>query len=97
MAPKPGYVSAKEFDNIFQSVCNWGRWGKDDEKGTLNYITPEHIRRAASLVLSGRSISLAIPINKVAGPDNPHPAIHYIPLCPGFFGERMSRRLPHPY
>jgi len=24
---------------------NWGRWGADDERGTLNYVTPEHIRR----------------------------------------------------
>jgi len=78
MSPKPSFVTAKEFDKIFQSVCNWGRWGKDDEKGTLNYITPEHIRTAASLVRSGRSVSLAIPINKVAGPDNPNPPLHHI-------------------
>jgi hypothetical protein len=34
MATKPSYVSTKEFDKIFRSVCNWGRWGEDDEKGT---------------------------------------------------------------
>jgi len=78
MATKPRYVSAQEFDDIFTSVCNWGRWGKDDERGTLNHITPEHVRRAASLVQSGHTVSLAIPINKVAGPDNPHPALHHI-------------------
>jgi len=78
MSPKPSFVTAKEFDEIFQSVCNWGRWGEDDEKGTLNYIKYEHIKKAASLVKSGRTVSLAIPINKVAGPDNPHPAIHYL-------------------
>jgi kynurenine formamidase len=78
MATNPRYVSAKEFDKIFKSVCNWGRWGPDDNKGTLNYVTQEHIRKAASLVKSGRSVSLSIPINKVAGPDNPHPAIHYL-------------------
>ena len=78
MATKPSYVTAKEFDEIFQSVCNWGRWGPDDENGTLNYITPEHVRKAASLVKSGRTVSLAVPINKVAGPDNPHPALHHM-------------------
>ena len=78
MATKPRYVSAQEFDDIFTSVCNWGRWGKDDERGTLNHIAPEHVRRAASLVQSGHTVSLAIPINKVAGPDNPHPALHHI-------------------
>ncbi len=74
----PSYVSRAEFEELFQAVCNWGRWGDDDEKGTLNYIQPEHIRRAAGLVRSGRSVSMAIPINKVAGPDNPHPAAHHI-------------------
>ena len=78
MATKPGHVSTEDFDKIFQSVCNWGRWGADDEKGTLNYITPEHVREASSLVKSGRTVSLSIPINKTAGPDNPHPALHYI-------------------
>ena len=74
--PRP--VSAQEFERLFQSVCNWGRWGPDDECGTLNYITPEHIRKAASLVRSGYSVSLEIPINTLAGPDNPRPALHYM-------------------
>lgn len=74
----PRYVSRAEFEQLFQTVCNWGRWGDNDEKGTLNYIQPEHIRQAASLVRSGRSVSMAIPINKVAGPDNPRPAMHYM-------------------
>src|SRR3982074_2699534 len=63
---------------MFDAVKNWGRWGSDDERGTLNYITAEHVKRAAGLVKSGRSVSMAIPINTVAGPDNPHPAIHYM-------------------
>ena len=70
--------SIAEFDQLFDSVKNWGHWGADDTKGTLNYITPEHVRRAASLVRSGRSISMSLPVNKVAGPDNPNPAIHYM-------------------
>lgn len=74
----PSPISAAEFDALFQSVCNWGRWGSDDELGTLNYITPNEIRKAASLVRKGRTVSMAVPINKVAGPDNPHPAVHYM-------------------
>lgn len=70
--------STDEFDQLFDSVKNWGLWGPDDSKGTLNYIRPEHVREAASLVRSGRSISLSLPVNKVAGPDNPNPAIHYM-------------------
>jgi len=71
-------MSAREFDELFKKVCNWGRWGPDDERGTLNYITPSHVRAAAGLVRSGRSVSLALPINTVAGPDNPRPAVHYM-------------------
>jgi kynurenine formamidase len=86
---RPAPVSLEEFDRIFDSVRNWGRWGPDDERGTLNYITPERVAAAASLVRSGRTVSMAIPINKVAGPDNPSPAVHYmsllhdIPIGPG--------------
>jgi len=78
MKPKAAHLSAQEFDQLFHKVCNWGRWGPDDERGTLNYITPGHVRAAAALVRSGRSVSLAIPINTVAGPDNPHPAARYM-------------------
>jgi len=42
---------------------NWGKWGPDDERGTLNYITPDHIVRAARLVKRGAVFSLAIPFN----------------------------------
>jgi kynurenine formamidase len=64
-------VGIAEFEEIFESVKNWGRWGPDDELGTLNYITAEKVREAAALVRSGRRVSMAIPINRVSGPDNP--------------------------
>jgi len=74
----PSRVSRQEFDELFKAVLNWGRWGTEDERGTLNYITPQSIRSAVSLVRSGQTVSMAIPINKTAGPDNPRPAIHYM-------------------
>jgi kynurenine formamidase len=46
---------------------NWGRWGEDDERGTLNLVTPEHVVRAASLVQRGVTISMALPYDE-AGP-----------------------------
>ena len=39
---------------------NWGKWGSDDEAGTLNYITPEAIIAAAGLIRKGRVFSLAL-------------------------------------
>ena len=71
-------ASVEEFEEIFESVKNWGRWGPSDELGTMNLITPEKVRDAASLVRSGRRVSMAIPINKVAGPDNPNQALHFL-------------------
>jgi kynurenine formamidase len=71
-------VSREEFERIFESVKNWGRWGPDDQLGTLNLITRDRIRAAAGLVRSGRRVSLQIPINTVAGPDNQNPAIHFV-------------------
>jgi kynurenine formamidase len=71
-------ISQEAFDRLFESLKNWGKWGDQDELGTLNYITPDKVRGAAALVRSGRSVSMAIPINTTAGPDNPNPAIYYM-------------------
>ena len=37
----------------------WGRWGADDERGALNLISPDEVRRAVALVASGEVLSLA--------------------------------------
>lgn len=76
----PAPVTLAAFDAMFEAVKNWGRWGPDDELGTLNFITPDKVAAAAALVRSGRTVSMAIPINKVAGPDNPNPAVHFMSL-----------------
>ena len=77
--PKPAYrMTLAEFDALFEKLKNWGKWGENDEKGTLNYITPDKIMAAAALVKSGRTVSMAIPVDKKAGPDNPNPALHYM-------------------
>lgn len=73
-------VNLAEFEAMYESVKNWGRWGPDDELGTLNYLTPAKVVEAARLVRSGRRVSMEIPINTVAGPDNPNPAIHMVTL-----------------
>jgi kynurenine formamidase len=78
MGEKPTSMSMIEFEQLFEKVSNWGKWGPEDRLGTLNYITSSHIRAAAGLVQSGRTVSMAIPVNTVAGPDNAHPAVHYM-------------------
>jgi kynurenine formamidase len=71
-------ISIDQFEKIFESVKNWGRWGPDDEMGTLNYVTSEKVAAAAGLVSSGRQVSMAMPINKVPGPDNLQPASQFV-------------------
>lgn len=50
----PGYMTA---------LSNWGRWGDDDEMGTLNLITPERVAAAAALVSAGQVVSCAWPVD----------------------------------
>ena len=47
-----------------QKLCNWTRWGDDDEAGTLNFITPELTVRAASLVRTGQIFALGVPMDR---------------------------------
>lgn len=56
-----------DFRTIGQRVSNWGRWGADDERGTVNLITPERLVTAAGLVRRGVTFDLGIPLD-AAGP-----------------------------
>jgi hypothetical protein len=51
--------SQANVDAYFKELNNWGRWGHDDQLGTVNLITPEKQAAAQALVRSGRAISLA--------------------------------------
>lgn len=52
-------MTRPEFDALFQQVNNAGRWGTQDERGTLNLITPDVRRAAAAEVQTGITVSLA--------------------------------------
>jgi hypothetical protein len=39
-------VSRQAVDEAFKTLSNWGRWGKDDQIGTLNNITPQDVVNA---------------------------------------------------
>ncbi|MFJ9821078.1 cyclase family protein [Streptomyces sp. NPDC101151] len=65
-----------EVTALFERCSNRGRWGADDELGTLNYITEDKRRRAAALVRTGRSVSLARDLSTVQSPVNPQPVLH---------------------
>ena len=51
--------------SVLQQLCqqcsNWGKWGSEDEVGTLNYITPEKVVSVTRLANKGKTFGLAIP------------------------------------
>jgi kynurenine formamidase len=49
-----------EFRRVADEVRNWGRWGDADELGTLNFISPDKVREAASLVKHGKVFPLGV-------------------------------------
>ncbi len=52
-------VTKATVDRWMTELSNWGRWGKDDEKGTVNLLTPERRKRAVSAAKEGVSVSLS--------------------------------------
>jgi kynurenine formamidase len=78
----------------FSTLSNWGRWGVEDQLGTLNFLTPEKTRRAVGLVREGVTVSCARTIRYDAGPDSPAPPIHYmVESGEGWAsGEKVSNR-----
>jgi kynurenine formamidase len=75
-------VSAEEFTALFEAVSNWGRWGEDDEQGTLNELSADRIVAAANLVRSGETVTLSHPWDTERRIDNPEPAVHRMTLLP---------------
>ncbi len=69
-------VTRAEFDSWMKEISNWGRWGKEDELGTLNLITNDKRLAAARLVREGVSVSLALDLNKKADAINTNPFEH---------------------
>ncbi len=49
------------------SPKNWGKWGDDDEVGSLNYLGPEQVLAAAQLIRSGKVFTLQLPIGNPKG------------------------------
>jgi len=57
-------MRAPDFDMLAEKLRNWGRWGDDDQRGTLNHIGPEALVRAASELREGKAIRLGLNFDK---------------------------------
>jgi kynurenine formamidase len=66
-------VTPAEYERWQTELSNWGRWGKDDEMGTLNLITPAKRKAAAALMKEGVTVSLASDASTERGVDVPCP------------------------
>jgi kynurenine formamidase len=86
-------ADAAALERWLQELSNWGRWGKDDQRGTLNLITAEKRRAAAKLVREGITVSLAHPTLTGEAPDNTNPYGHELVLHGGGPGPWAVDRL----
>jgi kynurenine formamidase len=68
--------NAAEFDELFQQVSNWGRWGRDDQLGSVNLVTVAKRQQAIALAKAAISVSLAQTSMTESAADNPRPLEH---------------------
>jgi hypothetical protein len=76
--PERAVPTRAEVESYIRDRRNWGRWGADDEVGAVNLITPAKRVQAASLVRSGRAVSLSRELPKTPASNNPTPAQHFM-------------------
>ena len=70
----------------------WGKWGADDERGAVNAIGPEQVRRAVGLVRSGQIIALGQPMSpKTPVPKHRAPMQHFMDRDGGDYAAGAKR------
>lgn len=95
MTAAPAWTPA-DVAALFERVKNWGRWGAEDERGTLNFLTPAIVAASAGAVKSGLAVSCARDFPVHPHPENPFPAQHHMvvagddPCVPGGHGLETS-------
>ena len=72
----PKNLTRESIYKTAQKISNWGRWGENDQIGTLNNITPADIVAAASLIRTGKVFSLGLSLKE--------------PIQSGLFGGRWN-------
>jgi len=64
-------LNKADIDSMMTSLSNWGRWGKEDQLGSINLITPGKRRESAALVKEGATVSLSRLAIKETQDDSP--------------------------
>ncbi len=78
MTSEKGIPTEEEVLGYIESQSNWGRWGKDDQLGTLNLITEEKRKQAGTLIRDGVSVSCSWLITREMPGDRVSKVIHYM-------------------
>lgn len=76
------------FKSQGRRLSNWGRWGEDDEKGTLNFLAPEVVTSALASARQGRTFELSTPIENAGphrGAGNRNNPVHLMNIMPPDF------------
>ena len=83
-----------ELHELARRVSNWGRWGPDDQRGTLNLIDSEAVLRGRNAIRTGRPFSLAIPFDETGPqwdttnmPERVNPDVHTYMVNLAFTGD----------
>jgi kynurenine formamidase len=72
----PDLLSPADFDALYETLKRRAHWGREDRRGALNHITPYRVVEAAIEIRSGRTVSMAAPIETEVSADNPTPSRH---------------------
>ncbi len=83
-------MTVADVERLVTELSNWGRWGKDDELGAINLITPAKRKSAAALVKEGVSVSLARMAEEDEAADNPKPFIQKMLLTGSEIGNQWA-------
>ena len=73
--PTDHNATRADFDQYMKNLSNWGRWGKDDQIGAVNLITPAKRKQALATVKEGVSFSLARIAELESAVDNSQPIV----------------------
>src|ERR1700675_1020637 len=86
-----------DLEQLAARVSNWGRWGADDQRGTLNLITADSVRRGVAAARNGLVFSLAIPFDRNGPqwdnepmPERTNPELRTHPVNVTFTGDKRD-------
>lgn len=75
-------LTRAEFDAVYDRLRRWRADAPDghrvDERGARADLTPDQVLAALAVPRTGRTVSLSLPLNRTAGPDNARPALHHM-------------------